>query len=86
MNEPVTKERINGAIAWYRANKAMIKENLPISTPGVTFMVGWTASIERQIEKWESNQYSVFLGRAYIHQPIWLIVIALKPFSAAKKK
>ena len=85
MDGPVTKKRIDGAITWYRAHKSVIKESLPISTAGITFMVGWTASIERYIESWESNQCPVFLAAAYIHRPVWLIAVALKPSSSAKK-
>lgn len=86
MDGPVTKERIDSAIAWYRANTTMIKENLPISTPGVTFMIGWIASIEHQIEGWESDRYPVFLAAAYIHRPIWLIAIAMRSPSSIKKR
>lgn len=45
MNEPVTRERIDRAIRWCRANKAAIAEKLPISIPGVVFKIGWTASL-----------------------------------------
>lgn len=73
MNEPVTKEKVDKAIAWYWLNRVTIERRLPIWTPGVTFNVGWTARVECQIEIWEKGPYPVSLATAYIYCPIRLV-------------
>lgn len=85
MSRPVTRERIDLAIAWYRENKAAIASNLPISTPGVIFKSGWPVSLERQIAVWESGDYPVSLAATYVHRPIVLVAREMKASMSAKK-
>ena len=85
MSKPVTRERIDQAIAWYRENKAVIASNLPISTPGVKFKSGWPVSLERQIAIWESGDYSLPLAATYVHRPIVLVARGMRASVSAKK-
>lgn len=78
MSEPVGRERVEGAIAWYRKHKSEIDRALPIATPGVTFLAGWPESLEKYIEKWEKKNYPLRLATSYIYRPIALVSIALE--------
>lgn len=76
--EPVTSERINRAIAWYRQNKTGIAAALPLQTQGRLFKVGWPDALERLIASWEADPSPVNLAVIYIHRPITLVAQALK--------
>ncbi len=84
MSEPVTRERVEGAIAWYRKHRVEIIAALPVATPGVTFLAGWPESLEQYIEKWQKANYPLRLAVSYIHHPITLVALAMK--QAATKK
>ncbi len=85
MDEHVTRESIDRAIAWYWANRSAIVERLPIVTPGVIFKSGWTVSVERQIEVWGKDEYLLSLAAVYIHRPLRLIAGAMKPSVPTKE-
>ena len=76
--EPVTAERINRAISWYRQHKADIKAALPLQTQGRLFKVGWPDALERLIASWEADPSPVNLAVIYIYRPIVLVAQVLK--------
>lgn len=86
MSEPVTRERVEGAIAWYWKHKTEIVAALPIATPGVTFLAGWPESLEQYIEVWEKGSYPLRLAVSYIHRPISLVALAMKRSASQKSK
>jgi hypothetical protein len=75
--EPVTPERINRAVTWYRQNEANIRAALPLQTPGQLFKAEWPEALERSIALWEAGSAPVNLAATYIHRPIFLVAKAL---------
>ena len=76
-SEPVTRERVDAAIFWYRQHKAEIKSALPLEVPGLTFQAGWVDSLEKQIELWESGSSPLKLAEIYIHCQLGRVALAL---------
>lgn len=79
MEEPITRDRVERAIAWYKNNKAVIAQRLPLTVSGVTYKVGWVDCMDRQIMHWENSKLTPpNLAVIYIHRPICTIRNAMK--------
>ena len=76
--EPVTPERINRAISWYRQHKADIETALPLQAQGLLFKTGWPDALERSVALWEADSSPVNLAVIYIYRPIVLVAQVLK--------
>jgi hypothetical protein len=79
MEEPITRDRVERAITWYKRNKEAITQRLPLTVSGVTYKAGWVDCMDRQIVQWENSKLvPLNLAVVYIHRPICMIRNAMK--------
>lgn len=70
MKEPMSKEKIDRAIAWYEENVDTISAELPAAISGILYKKDCLAPLSENIESWREGKLALNLADSYVYGPL----------------
>jgi hypothetical protein len=82
----LSKQNIDGVIAWYEARQEEVAAALPISVSGIKYKNGCLESLTRYVRLWREEDLALNLAICYLYRPVSHFYRAMEKANTTKKQ